>query len=184
MRLYIGLVHYPVYNKNYQKIASAVTTVDLHDMARVARTYDIRKFFVITPLDDQRALVDRVKMHWTDGYGAVYNQNRKEALELIATVPSVEQAVEDIASKEGVAPLLVVTDARKQEDRSISYERMKQIIEEDAVVLLLFGTAWGLEKSMMDRADHVLEPIMGRSGYQHLSVRSAASIIIDRLAGA
>ena len=78
MRLYIGLVHYPVYNKNYQRIASAVTTFDLHDISRLARTYDVRKYFVITPLDDQKELVERVQRHWTEGHGAEYNRNRKD----------------------------------------------------------------------------------------------------------
>ena len=50
MRLYIGLVHYPVYNKNRLRIASAITNFDLHDLSRAARTYGVKKFYVITPL--------------------------------------------------------------------------------------------------------------------------------------
>ncbi|MBW1901687.1 MAG: RNA methyltransferase [Deltaproteobacteria bacterium] len=183
MRLYIGLIHFPVYNKNYQKIASAITTFDLHDIARLARTYDVRKFFVITPLDDQRALVERVQRHWTEGYGAGYNRHRKEAIELIAVKPSLERATDSIADLEGEAPLLIATDASRQKGRSASYERVKDIIQNGKTVFLLFGTAWGLDKTILDRADYVLDPIMGRAGYQHLSVRTAAAIILDRLAG-
>ncbi len=183
MRLYIGLVHYPVYNKNDQKIASAITTFDLHDIARLARTYDVRKFFVITPLDDQRALVERVQRHWTEGYGAGYNRHRKEAIELMAVVPSLERAADSIEDLEGEIPLLIATDASSQEGRSTSYESVKKIIQDEKVVLVLFGTAWGLHKTVLDRADYVLDPITGRTGYQHLSVRTAAAIIIDRLAG-
>ncbi|MBR0179914.1 MAG: RNA methyltransferase, partial [Firmicutes bacterium] len=36
---------------------------------------------------------------------------------------------------------------------------------------------------VVERADFRLPPIYGREGYNHLSVRSAASIIIDRLLG-
>jgi hypothetical protein len=183
MRLYMGLVHYPVYNKNYQRIASAVTTFDLHDLSRLARTYDVKKYFVITPLDDQKELVDRVQRHWTEGYGAEYNQNRKEAMELISVAPSLEKAIERIAHMEGEAPLLVATDASKQPRRAISYKKARDIIWEERVVFLLFGTAWGLDKTVLDNVDYILDPITGRKGYQHLSVRAAAAIIIDRLAG-
>jgi hypothetical protein len=78
---------------------------------------------------------------------------------------------------------MIATDASRQKDRSASYERVKDIIQDGKTVFLLFGTAWGLDKTVLDRADYVLDPIMGRTGYQHLSVRSAAAIILDRLAG-
>ena len=181
--IFVPLVACTVYNKNYQKIASAITTFDLHDIARLARTYDVRKFFVITPLDDQRTLVERVQRHWTEGYGAGYNRHRKEAIELIAVESSLEDATDSIAGLEGEAPLLIATDASRQKDRSASYERVKDIIQDGKTVFLLFGTAWGLDKTVLDRADYVLDPIMGRTGYQHLSVRTAAAIILDRLAG-
>ena len=183
MRLYIGLVHYPVYNKNKEKIASAITTLDLHDIARLARTYDVKKFFVITPLDDQQELAKRVLNHWTTGYGAKYNRHRKEAIELVAIVPSLERAVDAVAETEGEIPLLIATDASRQKDRSITFERAGAIIKQEHSVLLLFGTAWGLDKTFMTMSDHVLEPISGRSEYNHLSVRTAAAIILDRLVG-
>lgn len=183
MRLYIGLVHYPVVNKKNEIIASAITTLDLHDIARLARTYDVKKFFVITPLDDQQELAERVIRHWTGGYGSKYNRHRKEAIELVAVVPSLERAVDAVAETEGEAPLLIATDASRQEDRSISFERARAIIKQEQSVLLLFGTAWGLDKTFMAMTDHILEPISGRSEYNHLSVRTAAAIILDRLAG-
>ena len=182
MHLYIGLVHYPVYNKNYQIIASAITTFDLHDIARLARTYDVKKFFVITPLDDQQALVERIKRHWTNGYGAKYNRHRKEAIKLVEIIPSLEQTINEITKIEGKAPLLIATDVTIQNNRSISYERAKKIIEKENIILI-FGTAWGLEKTVLERADYILEPILGRTDYNHLSVRAAAAIILDRLAG-
>jgi hypothetical protein len=50
-------------------------------------------------------------------------------------------------------------------------------------ILLLLGTGWGLTETVLAQADHVLEPIMGRTDYNHLSVRSAAAIIFDRFLG-
>ena len=183
MRLYIGLVHFPVYNKNQKKIASAITTLDLHDIARLARTYDAKRFFVITPLDDQQALAQRVRNHWTNGYGAKYNHHRKQAIELMEIVPSLARARQAIETREGEAPLVIATDASRQKDRSIGYERARCVVQDDTVVFLIFGTAWGLDKTVMDEADHVLHPIVGRTDYNHLSVRTAVAIILDRLAG-
>jgi len=183
MRLYVGLVHYPVYNKNAQVIASAITTLDLHDLARLSKTYGVKQCYVITPLVDQQSLAERVRRHWTEGYGADYNQDRKEAMELICVIESLTRAVTSIKERESESPLLIATDASKQKDRSLSYGAARKIIEGGRVVLLVFGTAWGLEKKVMGTADYILEPICGRTGYRHLSVRTAAAIVLDRLAG-
>jgi hypothetical protein len=183
MELYIGLVHHPVYNKRYETIASAVTIFDLHDIARTAVTYNVKRFLVITPLEDQQQLVGRVVDHWVKGFGAQYNANRKEALELIDVVPSIKDAMEQAAGKNGSRPLVVATDARETEFRSISFENLRRLLAEPSPVLILFGTAWGLHRQVLEHADFVLEPVKGPAHYNHLSVRSAAAIILDRLIG-
>jgi hypothetical protein len=172
-----------VYNKNYDTIASAITTFDLHDCSRLARTYGVRRFFVITPLEDQQALARRVLNHWTVGYGAEYNWTRKEALELMAVCPSLETCVEEIAIREGEKPLLVVTDASRKKAPALTYAQARAMVMADRVVLLLFGTAWGLVNDVFEKADYLLDPVEGYTNYNHLSVRSAAAIILDRLAG-
>ncbi len=183
MRLYIGLVHYPVYNKHAERTASAITTVDLHDLGRLARTYGIKRVFVITPLDGQRDLAERVREHWLTGFGAKYNRYRREAFELICVVPSYEKAWDAVVETEGEAPLLIATDASPHDSRrSVSYHSARRLLEKRAVIVV-FGTAWGLDREFLDMADHVLEPVYGRTGYNHLSVRTAAGIILDRLAG-
>jgi hypothetical protein len=183
MRLYVGLVHYPVYNKNRERIASAVTTVDLHDLARLARTYGVKRFYVITPLEDQQELAARVIRHWTEGYGATYNPNRKEALELVSVRSCVEDCEREIAEKEGEEPLFFTTDASAKKTAILSYEEALHMVRSDKVILLLFGTAWGLGQEIFDRAHYLLDPIRADTNYNHLSVRSAAAIILDRLAG-
>jgi hypothetical protein len=179
----MGLVHFPVYNKNYERIASAITTLDIHDLARLAKTYDVKRLFIITPLDDQQNLARRVLRHWIDGYGGRYNRHRKEALELVSVIPDLERAVDGIKEIEGEAPLIIATDASKQKDRSMSYEKARGILQENKVVILLFGTACGLHKEVMRKTDNILDPVLGKRGYNHLSVRTAAAIILDRLAG-
>jgi hypothetical protein len=48
-------------------------------------------------------------------------------------------------------------------------------------ILLLFGTASGLHSSCLELCDKVLCPIEGGTGYNHLSVRSAVAIVLDRI---
>jgi hypothetical protein len=50
--------------------------------------------------------------------------------------------------------------------------------------LIVLGTGWGLAPEVMERADVILEPVLGPTDYNHLSVRSAAAIILDRLLSA
>jgi len=183
MRLYIGLVHYPVYNKNRLRIASAITNLDIHDLSRAARTYGVKGFYVITPLLDQQELAGRILEHWKVGYGASYNPCRKEALELVRVCPGLDDAVGDVTELEGEDPLLIATDASRQGDRTLSYSAARGLVRSSRVILLLFGTAWGLDQEVLERVDHVLDPIDGHTPYNHLSVRSAAAIILDRLAG-
>jgi hypothetical protein len=183
MRLHVGLLHYPVYNKNHERIASAITTFDLHDCSRLAKTYGVKTFFVITPLKDQQELAGRVLRHWTVGYGAEYNRTRKEALELMSVSPSLEACVEEITTREAERPVLIVTDAARKKAPSLTYAQAKAMVRADKAILLLFGTAWGLVDEVFEQADYLLDPVEGYTGYNHLSVRSAAAIILDRLAG-
>jgi len=183
MCLYIGLLHYPVYNKNYQIITSAITNFDLHDISRVARTYGVKRFFIITPLSDQQRLADAIRAHWTTGYGARYNRYRKEAVELTAVISSLDASLREIAEIEGKRPVLITTDALRHKKECISYPEAIRIINSGRPVMLLFGTAWGLDKTIIERSDFLIEPIEGCTGYNHLSVRTAAAIILDRLMG-
>ncbi len=183
MRLYLGLVHYPVYDKNEDEIASAITTVDLHDLSRAARTYAVKQLLIITPLADQQRLVDRVCRHWITGFGARYNPHRKEALELITVASSLKGAIASIAALEGETPFVVATDAHERKEKVISFAEVRSMVLRNDLVFLIFGTAWGLAREAFGMTDAVLEPIPGAGGYNHLSVRSASAIILDRLAG-
>ncbi len=183
MRLYIGLLHYPVYNKNNQTIASAITNFDLHDLSRLSMTYGVKRFFIITPLDDQRRLAERIILHWTNGYGARYNADRKEAFKIADIARSLEETIDKIQEIEGEKPILIATDAVKRARESITFSGIIEILNSEKTVLILFGTAWGLHEEVIDVADFMLEPIRGKNGYNHLSVRTAAGIILDRIAG-
>jgi hypothetical protein len=180
--LYVALIHYPVVNKNREVIASAVTNLDLHDIARASKTYGVKAYYVVTPLEDQKALVEKIISHWVTGTGAAYNPVRREALELIRVKDSVAAAIEDIRNRGEGMPKTVVTCAREY-PRGIGYETFREMLETGSPYLLNFGTAWGLSESLISEADYVLNPIKGKCGYNHLSVRSAVSVILDRLMG-
>lgn len=137
---------------------------------------------MVTPLTDQQALVEKIVSHWVTGGGSTYNPKRREAFDLIRIKKNLQEAVDDICHVHGVFPKTVVTSA-KQSSGNISFSRFREMLDDDNLYLLIFGTAWGLAKECMAAADYVLDPIMGDADYNHLSVRSAAAIILDRLLG-
>lgn len=181
--IYVGLVHYPVYNKNNDVVATSVTNFDIHDISRTCRTYDIKKYFIITPVDAQQELTNRIINYWTEGDGIEFNKNRKEAFENTDLSDSVEAAVVSIAEVEGKKPKIITTSA-KIFPNTVSYDLLgKEMTEDETPYLILFGTGWGLTNEIMDMSYKILEPIRGKTKYNHLSVRSAVSIILDRLLG-
>jgi hypothetical protein len=178
--LYVALTHYPVVNKNGRTITSSITNLDLHDISRASKTFGVNTFYVVTPLQDQQKLVERIVSHWITGTGAVYNPKRREALETICIKDSLKQVIEHIHGKCKIIPKTVVTCARFH-DNSVTYKELRQIIKDGRPYLLIFGTAWGLSREIIQEADYILDPVTGNTDYNHLSVRSAAAVIFDRL---
>ena len=181
-KLYIALIHYPVYNNRFKIITTAFTNLDVHDIARAAVTYGVKSFYLVQPNLEQQKLVNRVLKHWTEGEGASFNKSRSEALNLVALRNTLEDVALEIEEIEGEKPVTIVTDARSA-DNMIGFEGLRELIfsEEQKPYLLLLGTGWGLAQEIMERADYRLKPVSGYTNYNHLSVRSAAAIILDRL---
>ncbi|MFW5985624.1 MAG: RNA methyltransferase [Halanaerobiaceae bacterium] len=180
----LALIHHPIYNKHGEKITSTVTNLDLHDISRAGKTYDIDDYFVVNHLESQQALVKRMKDYWTGGYGAEYNENRHDAFSVLEIVDTLDCAVEQIKEETGQRPRLIATDASPFPN-SVSYSELRDMIfaQDAPPYLIIFGTGWGLTEKTLERCDYILEPIYGRGDFNHLSVRSAASIILDRLLG-
>jgi hypothetical protein len=179
----IALLHYPVYDKNRRVVATAVTNLDLHDIARLTKTFGLFRYYVVTPVDEQRELAERIRSHWQDGFGASYNPKRRAALELLRVVPDLDAALAELENTFCRPAKIVVTGAKANRD-TISCSRLRQLLRDrEQPYLLLFGTGWGLTEELSDLADFVLEPIKGEGDYNHLSVRAAVAIILDRLMG-
>jgi len=181
--LYIGLVHYPVKNKRGDIVASAVTNLDIHDIARIAKTYNSAGFFIIQPMPSQKRLVEWIISHWTEGYGGEYNPIRAEAFDLIRLVDAIDDAIAAIKYETGCPPLVIGTWAGYPGE-TVDYTKVGAIIETGIEpILVLLGTGFGMADEVEDVCNYVLEPIRGNGEYNHLSVRAAAAIIMDRLRG-
>lgn len=182
--LYVALIHAPVYNKNMEEVATSITNLDLHDIARSSATFGVRAYYVVHPAPAQQDLARRIMGFWREGYGAEYNPDRYEAFARVRVVSMLEDVREDIFSEQqGKRVFTVATDARLY-PKTIEYKDLRQKLEEtEDIFLLLLGTGWGLVKEEMEKADFILKPIYGHGDYNHLSVRSAAAIILDRLRG-
>ena len=181
--LAIALVHYPVYNKLHEVVTTALTNLDLHDIARSSRTFGLDRFYIVTPSKDQQALALRITGHWQTGWGASYNPDRKDALDIVRVVDTLNFAVNDFQTGFTEPVRTVITGAAGRPG-SITCQDLKQLLSNsDSPFMLLLGTGWGLTESCFEAADYILEPIAGAGTYNHLSVRSAAAIMLDRLKG-
>lgn len=177
----IGLLHFPVYNKNKEVVISSITTSSLHDISRTARTFGVDNFYIITPLKLQQDLIDRLLKHWQVGYGAQYNPTRRDAFQKVLVVSTLVDCLDDLKRKYRQDPITIVTSALSQ-GNCISYADLRDRIHRlHEPYLIVFGTGWGIEQSLIKNMDMVIEPVYGRENYNHLSVRAAVAIILDRL---
>ena len=180
--LEIALIHHPVYGKDGSIIKTSITTFDLHDIARTAKTYGVKRYWVVNPVPSQLWLARTIIEHWTSGVGAAYNPTRKEAIEIITLSSSLDEVCLTIESEVGIAPRLIGTSA-KPHAKGLSYEQLKEEWRESKVPhVLLFGTGWGLAEEVLAQTNGRLIPL-GEPEYNHLSVRAAVAIVLDRLCG-
>ena len=184
--LAIALVHRPVLDKEGLVVTSALTNLDVHDLARSARTYGCTDYFVVHPVEVQRELATRIVTHWTEGSSAKRIPDRKHALEIVRPVPTLDDAITALAAttSTSVSDVTIwVTAARTIEGRPmLSFGGARAALHgPGGPVLLVFGTGWGLAPEIVDRAHGLLEPIRGPGPWNHLSVRAACAIALDRL---
>lgn len=182
---YVALMHADVMVRGSEQVGTtSVTSIDIHDIARSAKTYGLKQFFIVTPLKDQQHIVKTLLDFWQKGAGFAYNESRFEALKEVDLVESLDQVIAEIEKKEGKKPLLIVTSAREMSSiPTISYDDQATVWAHQRPVLLILGTGGGLSQELMDRCDYRLKPLVGFSNYNHLSVRSAAAVIFDRWLG-
>lgn len=177
--LYLALVHYPVENKFGQTITTSLTNLDLHDISRVSCTYGLGGYFICTPVEDQQVLAHTLIGHWREGYGVTANPDRGTALGMARVVSVLEDAIVEITARTGLRPKVVGTSAKAG---SMTFAKVAGWLQESPVLVVL-GTGHGLRREVLADADGTLRAIRFMDHYNHLSVRSAASIMVDRLLG-
>jgi hypothetical protein len=166
--------------------------MDIHDISRSARTFGAKGYFLVTPIEVQHELVERILSHWRSEQSRKYHPDRFEALKRAKVVRTFEDVKSAIIADCGERPEVVLTDAREiAGPKSTSYADYRRELSDPArkkPVCIVFGTGWGISDTFYPEVDRILAPIYGREGkgpddYNHLSVRSAVAIILDRLFG-
>jgi hypothetical protein len=181
--LFLALIHHPVVDRNGRTVTSAITSLDIHDLARSAHTYGLTRAYIVHPIPEQRDFAATVIDHWRFDFGRSFDGRRREALETIKIVETLDGAIADASTVGGSRPLIVHTSARTSGGTMTSELRRKLEAPDAPAAMILFGTGFGLAPSVLAHADIVLNAIMGPGNYNHLSVRAAVSIILDRLRG-
>ena len=178
--LFCALVHFPVFLGDRKTGATSLTNLDVHDIARCSRTYGLGGFTVVTPLADQQAILETIVQHWTVGAGSASNPDRAEAFSLVHHAVSVQEAVAHVEAQTGQRPVLLGTSAHGS--GALPPSAVRQFSREKPV-LLLFGTGHGLAPEVLDTCDGVVRPLRWMDNYNHLPVRGAVAITLDRILG-
>lgn len=174
--LRVALVHHPVINRNGEEIASVIDEFDVFDGGRLALTYGIPTLYVVNPVPAQREKAERIIAH-AKSEERDAARGRMDALTWCATL---DDAIADASRT--TAPFIVATSAVAREP-SVSFGGVRDRLGGGEDVLLIIGKAWGLAPSVLARCDAQLQPIDAGTGFNHLSVRAAMAILIDRLKG-
>jgi hypothetical protein len=176
----LAIIHYPVLDKRGDIVSTSINNLEMHDVARSCMTFGIELCYIVTPLGKQRAIAEQLVEHWRSGYGQTYNPDRAKALGKI----SIRKSLGDVMAEfDGPQPHVIGTSSRER-DASIGHDELKKwIVSDPRPFLLLFGTGWGLPPEIVGGCERTLLPIRGPGDYNHLSLRVAIGIILDRLFG-
>jgi tRNA (guanine37-N1)-methyltransferase len=181
---YVALMHTDVNLKGGLVGTTSVASLDIHDTARACATYGVKNFFIVTPLIDQQNIIKTFLNFWKSEQGTKYNPSRQHAVSIVQMVNSFDDLIAAIKEREGVSPVVVATSAKDHAfGIKIDYHSQSEVWQDNRPVLFVFGTGQGLSDQILAKVDYLLVPLQGLPKYNHLSVRSAVSIILDRWLG-
>ena len=170
-------------------MTTSVTNLDIHDLARSARTYEIDHYFLVTPIQEQQELVGRILSHWGKGKSLEWHPDRFDALSRARCVSDFEQVKTDLIERyPGHALEVAMPDARPIPGQK-TYQEVREVWENESapgIKIIVLGTGWGVAPEFFKEVHTFLGPIygpLGKNGYNHLSVRAAGAVILDRLFG-
>lgn len=173
----VALLHHPVCNRLGEEITSTVDHFDVMDGSRLALTYGLRQLAIVNDIPAQRALVERLLRH-----GAGDRDASRGEFARTTWAPDLDSVIDEHTRALGVRPTVVATTARHCTD-AVDYATLRGRIDGGEPTIVLLGKAWGLAPRVIAAADLRLAPIEGGTAFNHLSVRSAMAIIVDRLLG-
>ncbi|HET9624730.1 MAG TPA: tRNA (guanosine(37)-N1)-methyltransferase TrmD [Kofleriaceae bacterium] len=183
-RTHLALVHHPVVDRTGAVITTALTNFDIHDLARSSLTYGLAGYHIVTPVTSQRDKAAHIARLWSED---AQGEHRATALALVRTAPSLEAVIDDLGNVHGTPPMIVATSARHGSFPGVPRRTPAELAAEagssPAPVLIVLGTGWGLAESLIPAVSRMLTPIDGAADWNHLSVRSAGAILLDRLFG-
>ena len=190
-RTHLALVHHPVSDRTGKIVTTSLTNFDIHDIARSTMTYGLAAYHIVTPVTSQREKAQHIANLWLDENELPRKPpatgSRAGAMRLVRTADSIETVLAELTAEYGVAPLVVATSARAESFPAAARRTPEQLLAEASIapepLLLLLGTGWGLADHLIPSVSRLLAPIEGRSDWNHLSVRSAGAILLDRLFG-
>ena len=191
-RTHLALVHHPVTDRTGALVTTSLTNFDIHDLARSTMTYGLAAYHIVTPITSQREKAEHIAHLWLEDQGSLKRRppptgSREGAMALIRTADAVDTVIAELAAAYGTAPLVVATSARADSFPTAERRTPEQLLAEASLradpLLLLLGTGWGLADHLIPSVSRLLAPIEGASDWNHLSVRSAGAILLDRLFG-
>lgn len=179
------LCHFPVRLEQGRIGSSSLTNLDIHDIARISCGYGMGPFYVLLALQEQRDILNNILGHWRRAANPEVHEDRKRALAHVCPVHDFSELEEKACSYYGVRPAFIATSANWPESRNerqlLSPEDVRKISRNYPVIILL-GTARGLDLKSLAIDCQFLRPLRFLDE-NHLSVRSAAAIIADRILG-
>lgn len=176
----LALVHHPVKNRHGDVIAATSQEFDLMDAARLALTYDVRRLYIVQTIPAQRAMIERLIAH---GRASDRDVAARGSFERTVLVSSIQEAITHASTRTGKTPQVWSTSAQPRGD-VLSWSSARERLAGGVSALVLIGKAWGLAPTVFEDADICLAAIDPGTGFNHLSVRAAMAIIVDRLLGA
>jgi len=183
----VVLLHHPVTNRKGELITTSITNMDLHDISRSCRTYEIDHYFLVSPIQEQHELVNKIIGHWKRGIQSEWHPDRVEAftrVDLVHSFDDVKNTLKTLYPDRAIE--VAMPDARVLPNQ-LSYAQIREKWAQEAlpgVKIIVFGTGWGVAPEFFSGVQTFLAPIygpLGQEGYNHLSVRAAAAIVLDRL---
>lgn len=202
-KTFVALLHAPIVNRHGKEVVTAVTNLDIHDIARSCKTYGIARYFIVNPEEEQERLVRAIVGHWHGEVSKVHHPSRAQALELVQYARTFREAFNEagrvarLENPQALNPFVVMPDAKPLEN-AWSYPELRRHCEEGRLsesddgtqpLMIVFGTGWGISPAFYPEVHRFLKPLRVSSlfsdatHYNHLSVRAAAAIVLDRIFG-